>query len=228
MPRSSGPHTLPMEFTRTARLLGLASAASVLVLGLAYAGTLAAGLASLRSARDPIGDPLFAILELLILPMAPAMVTLMIAVHAWAPREAKALSLASVVFMALLAGLTATLHFTLLALGRQPGFADAEWHRLVFSFEWPSLAYAVDILAWDLFFPLAMLSAAPLFGGSRLASAIRAAMIVSAVLALAGLGGVVTGDMRIRNIGILGYAGGFLVVATLLGLLFHRTPAKFP
>lgn len=41
--------------------------------------------------------------------------------------------------------------------------------------------------------------------------------------ALAGLSGVATGDMRLRNIGILGYVGVFVVVAVLLAVLFRRT-----
>jgi hypothetical protein len=74
-------------------------------------------------------------------------------------------------------------------------------HRepLVFSFEWPSVAYALDILAWDVFFALSMLFAAPVFSGSRLSAWIRALMVASGSLALVGLSGVVAGDMRLRN-----------------------------
>jgi hypothetical protein len=42
------------------------------------------------------------------------------------------------------------------------------------------------------------------------------------VLALAGLSGVVVGDMQVRNIGIVGYAGVFPVAALLLAVLFSR------
>jgi hypothetical protein len=48
-------------------------------------------------------------------------------------------------------------------------------------------------------------------------------MIASGVLALAGLSGVVAGDMQLRNIGLVGYVGVFLVVAALLAVLFYRT-----
>ena len=68
-----------------------------------------------------------------------------------------------------------------------------------------------------------MLFAAPVFGGSRRAALIRVLMIASGVLALAGLSGVMAGDLRLRNIGIVGYLGVFLVVAGLLGVLFYRT-----
>src|SRR5215204_1664891 len=211
-----------MQFTATARSLGIFSAAATVILLVAYAVTLAVGLASLESAQQPIGDPMFTILEVLIIIMMPVMVALMVVVHAWAPVHAKALSLISLVFMGLLAGVTCSLHFVILTLSRQPGFTGQPWLPLVFSFSWPSIAYALDILGWDVFFALSMLFAAPVFRGSRLAAWIRVLMIASAVLALAGLSGVVAGEMQLRNIGIVGYVGVFLVVAALLVLLFYR------
>jgi hypothetical protein len=51
-------------------------------------------------------------------------------------------------------------------------------------------------------------------------------LVVSGVLALAGLSGVIVGDMQLRNIGIIGYAGVFPVAALLLAILFRRaTPS---
>jgi hypothetical protein len=193
------------------------------VLGLAYAVTLTVGFMSLKSPQQPIDDPMFSILEVLIIVMMPMMVALMVAVHAWAPSHAKALSLTAVVFMGLLAGVTCSLHFVILTLSRQVAFTSQPWLRLFLSFKWPSVAYALDILAWDFFFALSMFFAAPVFSGSRLATSIRVLMITSGALALAGLSGVVAGDMQLRNIGIVGYVVVFLVVAGLLGLLFYRT-----
>jgi hypothetical protein len=200
-----------VKFTATARMLGIFSAAATVILGVAYAVTLTVGLLSLESPQQPIGDPMFTILEILIILMMPAMVALMVAVHAWAPMHAKTLSLTSVVFMGLLTGVTCIVHFCILTLSRQPEFTGQSWLPLVLSFNWPSVAYALDILAWDVFFPLSMLFAAPVFRGSR----------------LAGLSGVVVGDMQLRNIGIVGYVGVFLVVAALLAVLFYRaTPLE--
>jgi hypothetical protein len=213
-----------MRFTATARRLGIFSATATFILIFAYAVTLIVGLISLESPQEPIGNPMFTILEVLIIIMMPAMVALMVAVHAWAPMHAKTLSLTSVVFMGLLAGLTCSLHFVILTISRQPEFTQQSWVSLVLSFNWPSVAYALDILAWDIFFALSMLFAAPVFRGSRLAAWIRALMIASGVLALAGLSGVVVGHMQLRNIGIVGYVGVFLVVAALLAVLFHRAP----
>ena len=212
-----------IKFTATARSLGIFSAAATLILLVAYALTLALGLASLESPQQPIDDPMFTILEVLIISIMPAMVALMVAVHAWAPMHAKALSLTSVVFMGMLAGLTCSVHFVILTLSRQPEFTAQPWLPLVLSFTWPSVVYALDILGWDVFFPLSMLFAALVFQGSPLAAWIRVLMIASGVLSLAGLSGVVARDMQLRNIGIVGYVGVFLVVAALLAVLFYRT-----
>jgi len=77
------------------------------------------------------------------------------------------------------------------------------------------------------FFALFVLSAAPVFSGNRLATSIRVLLITSGALALAGLSGVIAGDMQLRNIGIVGYAGVFPVAALLLAILFYRaTPGE--
>src|SRR5215212_9700679 len=123
-----------MKFTATARSLGILSAAATVILLVAYAVTLAVGLASLESPQEPIGDPMFTILEVLIIVLMPAMVALMVSVHAWAPMHAKTLTLTSVVFMGLLAGVTSIVHFCVLTLSRHPEFAGRSWLPLVLSF----------------------------------------------------------------------------------------------
>jgi hypothetical protein len=195
----------------------------VVVLSAVYAVTLAAGLLSLQSPLQPIGDPFFPILEILIVLSTPLMVVVMVAVHAWASAEVKTYSLAALIFMCLVAALTCSIHFVILTAGRQLGSAGSSWWPVLFSFEWPSIPYALDILAWDLFFALSMLFAAPVFSGNRLRSSIRILMILSGVLALAGISGAVVGDMQLRMIGVAGYAGVFPVVALLLAILFSRT-----
>ncbi len=211
-----------LVFTSAARRLGLVAAVATAVLIAAYAVTLMIGLRSLESPQDPIGEPMFSTLEILIILMMPAMLTLMAAVHAWAPHPQKVLTLTALVFMGLLAGVTCSVHFVILTVSRQPAFTGQPWSPLLFRFSWPSVAYALDILAWDVFFPLAMLFAAGSFGGTRLNVWIRWLMVASAVLALAGLLGVAANDMQLRNIGIVGYVGVFLCVDVLLAVLFHR------
>jgi len=191
-----------------------------------YAAALVGGLLSLREPQQPIGDPWFSILEILIILMMPLMVALTVAVHAYARSEAKVFSLMAIVFVSLLAGLTCSVHFVILTVGRQTAHSGFAWMPLFMSFKWPSVSYALDILAWDVFFALFALFAAPVFGGNRLATSIRVLLITSGALALAGLSGVIDGDMRLRSIGIVGYVGVFPVVALLLVILFYRATPR--
>jgi hypothetical protein len=114
-------------------------------------------------------------------------------------------------------------HAVILTLSRQAAFSGLEWSPLILSFRWPSVPYALDILAWDVFFSLSVLFAAFVFRGSRLATLIRLLLAVSGVLALGGLSGVIAGNMQLRCIGIVGYAGIFPITALLLSALFVRT-----
>jgi hypothetical protein len=210
-------------FTSQHRAIGTAAAWAVFFLGVMYAVTTVLGFLSLKSPQDPIGDPYFTIMELLIVLMAPLMVVSMVAVHAYAPAEVKVYSLTALCFMILLAGITSSVHFVILTVSRQIETAGLTGVPLLLSFKWPSVAYTLDILAWDWFFALSMLFAAPVFKGGRLEIAVRILMIVSGVLSLAGLIGVPLADMQVRNIGIIGYAGVALVVFLLLGIVFGRT-----
>jgi hypothetical protein len=202
--------------------LGVAAGAGTGVLGALYLAVLVAGLRSLASPLDPIGDPWFSLMEILILLLMPFMVGLMVAVHAWAPPARRVWGVLAIVFMALVAGITSCVHFAILTLSRHPTFVTEDWSRILFSFEWPSVAYALDILAWDLFFPASALCAAAVFRGRGLSRAVSVLLVVSGVLALVGLGGVVEGNMQIRNVGILGYAVVFPLSAVTMAFLFHR------
>lgn len=187
-----------------------------------YAATLGVGLLSMDSPGQPISGAIFTALELLIIAMGPAMLGLMVAVHACAPPALKPMSALAVLFMGLVVVTTSTLHSVILVMGRSPATEIPGLARAL-SFQWPSVAYAIDILAWDLFFPLAMFCAAPVFAGARETRTVHVALLASGALALAGLAGAVLGDMRIRNIGILGYVVGFFITVLVLASVFRRT-----
>ena len=214
------------SFTASARRLGIVSAVGTVVLSVVYAFVLVAGLSGLQSAQQPIGDPIFSILKILIILTTPLMVALMVSIHSWAPAENKVFSLLALIFMSLMAGLTTTVHFVILTMSRQAAFASHSWMPQFLSFAWPSVPYALDILAWDVFFALAVLFAARIFDGTRLASSIRALMVLSGVLSLSGLSGLIAGQMQLRSLGIIGYAGVFPVAALLIAILFYRTSPR--
>jgi hypothetical protein len=150
-------------FTAQHRTIGRAAAWAVFPLAVVYAVTTILGLLSLKSPQDPIGDPYFSLMELLIILMAPVMVVSMVAVHAYAPPEVKLYSLTALAFMILLAGLTSSVHFVILTVGHQIEASGLPWVPLFLSWKWPSVVYTLDILAWDFFFALSMLFAAPVF-----------------------------------------------------------------
>jgi hypothetical protein len=222
-----------MSFTPLHRILGRVAAWSVFVLLVTYAVTTILGLLSLKSPQDPIGDPYFTIMELLIILLAPLMVITMVAVHAYAPSEVKAYSFTALVFMVIMAGITSSLHFVILTVSRQLEAAGLTAAPLFFSFKWPSVVYALDILAWDWFFALSMLFAAPVFKHVGLETAVRYIMIVSGVLSLVGLLGVPLAIMNVeywfnvRNIGVVRYAlvspAAFLLLGIVFGHINHAS-----
>lgn len=201
--------------TSSSRLLAVAGAV-VPLLSLAYALVLVAGLATLPTPAHPIQDPWFTLMELLILVIAPAMVVFMTALHGCVAGESRHAALLGVVFMSLCAVVTCSVHFSILVLSRQPEFAAAEWAPYVFSFTWPSLAYALDILAWDFFFPLAALFAALALRNESGHGVARALLFAAAILAFIGLAGVPLANMNVRNIGIIGYVVLFPVATGLV------------
>jgi hypothetical protein len=213
------------DFTKQHRMLGRFAAFAVFADLLAYVPVLVLGLLSLKSPLEPIGDPYFSVLELLIVVVAPLMVMVMVSVHAYAPPEAKAYSLTALIFMILLAGITSSVHFAILTVGREIEAAGFQQASLLLSFKWPSVAYTLDILAWDIFFALSMLFAAPVFKTGRIEKTLRISMIVDGVLSLVGLLGVpfLGQTPIIRNIGIVGYAGVSIFVFLLLGIVFGRS-----
>lgn len=213
-------------FTPQHRAIGRFAAWAVFVLGIVYGVTLVLGLLSLKSSQDPIGDPFFSIMELLIVLMSALMVTSMVAVHAYAAPDVKAYSLSALAFMILLAGITSSVHFVILTVGHQIEATRLPWVPLLVSFKWPSVTYALDILAWDWFFALSMLFAAPVFKDSNLERTVRLLMIISGVLSLIGLIGVPLENMQIRMIGVLGYVVVSPLVFLLLGIVFGRTSEK--
>jgi hypothetical protein len=131
--------------------------------------------------------------------------------------------------MILLAGIPSSVHFVILTVRRQIEAAGLPWLPLFLSFTWPSVAYTLDILAWDVFYALAMLFAAPVFKGGKLQTAVRFLLIPSGIISFVGLLGVPLANMQvrfwydIRNIGVFGYAVVAPVAFLLIGMLFGRT-----
>jgi hypothetical protein len=106
--------------TTPANRLGFWSSSALLGIGIAYLLVLAAGFVR-HGFREPIGDPILAIMEVLTLLSAAPIVTLMAAVHDRAAPNLRVYGLAALAFGTLCAGTTSIVHFAELTAERQLG-----------------------------------------------------------------------------------------------------------
>ncbi len=201
-----------------ARELGRWSALIVTVVAVAYAAVLTVGMAT-HGASEPIGDPVLAVMEVLTFVSALPLVAVVAALHALAPRERRVFGVLALSFVVLFAGTTCAVHFIELTAGRQTGT-----HGIV----WPSTAYAAELLAWDLFLGLALLSASAALPRDETAKNARRALAVAGALCVAGLVGPATGLMRLQLVGVVGYAVVLPVAAFSLARWFHAIPVAAP
>ena len=81
-------------------------------------------------------------------------------------------------------------------------------------------AYALELLAWDVFLGLALLLAAQTLRRTGRERPARLALIVCGVLCLLGIVGPVVGNMRLQLAGVFGYAVVLPVAAFFAGRLF--------
>ena len=204
------------------RAMGMVGAWTAFVVNEAYAVTSGLGYLSVKSPSDPISDPYLSIMSLLIVLMAPFLVITMVAVYAYAAPELKPYSLAALAFMILLAGVTSTVNFALFAVARQPTPTPALWVSSFVSSGWPPLPQALDFFAWDWFFALSMLLAAPVFRGGRLENAVRALMLLTGVLCILGFAWLPFSPPQATIIGILGWGVAGPIVFLLLANVFTR------
>jgi hypothetical protein len=196
--------------------MGVVSGYLVAILSALYAAILFVGLITLPTPEHPIQNPWFTIMELLILVIAPAMVAFTVALHSWVPQEKKSAAVLSIVFMSLCTAITSSVHFCVLTLSRNPLVSTMDWAPFVFGFTWPSLSYAMDILAWDIFFALAAFFCALSLRGNANARHEHWLLISASATSFLGLAGVVLENMNIRNIGIVGYVLLFPSSAVLI------------
>lgn len=207
-----------MTRTTTARRLGFHAGRAVTAVGMAYAVVLAAGIA--RHGLDrPITDPILAAMEVLTILSALPMSGVFVALQAAAPDDRRPWATLALLFGALFTGVTTGVHVVELTAGRamaRPGLV------------WPSTPYAVELVAWDVLLGLALLCAAgavpPRDQGRRL----RAWLVATGGLCLAGMVGPLGGDMRLQRIGVLGYAVFLPITTWMLARWFRGAGPRSP
>ena len=205
--------------TEAVRRLGMWLARASFGIGVAYVITFVVGFASMGDLSKPLKDPYLAVAEILIIVLAPILVMLMVIVHACAPERVRIYSATAVGWTLLMAGFTMTVHLAeLMAIRRIDPNTLQGFHEL-FGWHWPSVFYAIDAIAWDVFFGLALLFAAAVFHASRHPAA-RNGLLIAGVLSLVGIVGPAINHIGWREIGIFGYAIVFPITCLALSSAF--------
>jgi len=207
--------------TTTDRWIGMWSARVLCAFGVAYTVTMVAGFAAMGNLSKPLEDPYLAIIEALILVMAPILVLLAVVIHACAPDGTKTYSMTALGWMLLTAGFTMTVHLVLLTVVRRIDPSAIHGFQYLFSWHWPSVLYGVDVVAWDIFFGLALLFAAPVFHAAG-HLAVRNGLLIAGAMCLVGIIGPAVNHIALRQIGIIGYAVVWPIVCIPLSEAFRQ------
>jgi hypothetical protein len=197
------------------------SARALFAIGVSYAVTMVVGFAAMGNLSKPLDDPYLAIMEVLILVMAPILVLLTVVLRACAPKGTETYSITALGWMLLMAGVTMTVHLVQLTVVRRIDPNAIQGFQYLFNWHWPSVLYGVDIVAWDIFFGLALLFAAPVFHASG-HMAVRNGMLIAGAMSLVGIIGPAVNHIALRQIGIIGYAIVWPIVCLPLSKAFGQ------
>jgi len=208
------------------RTLGAWSARALFIIEVVYVAVFVAGFASIGNTSAPLPDPYLAIGEIIIMVMAPIMVCLMLAIHQCAPKRAKPFTQVALGWMLAAAAFTTVVHFVQLTVARHIDSATFPGYAGIFGWQWPSAFYAIDIVAWDVFFGLALLFAVPAFTHRGDATLVRRGLILSGSLCLIGLVGPFANVLGLRTIGIVGYTVVFGLTCLPLSRTFNAGPER--
>ena len=169
-------------------------------------------------------EPYLAIAEVMTIVGAPLLILLMAAIHECAPQRARVFSLTAIGWIVLLAGSTVIVHFVNLTLWRQISVQQKIDYVRFLGWEWPSMMFAIELVAWHLFFGLSLFFAAFAFRGEGSEKAVRIALIATGLLCIIGLIGPAVGDLIWRSIGVFGYGVGFPIVCAMIARVFKNAP----
>ena len=203
-------------------IIGMCATIIYIIFSIIYMIITLLGLIELKSPNDPISNPYFTIMELLIIIIAPLLVLIMVTILKYASENYKIFAIIALIFMSIMATITSSVHFVILTVKSHFDAINPVNSQIFFSFTWPSIVYALDILAWDVFFALSMIFAAFVFNNDRIEKIIKYFMLASGVLALLGIIGVPIANMTVRNIGIIGYAIISPIAISILTILYVR------
>ena len=200
-------------------LFGRFTAWSIVVICVIYAGILLAGGVVYGLPKEPY----FAIAEVLTIISAIMLVILAASIHAWASTNVKIYSLLGLGWMFVMAGITITVHISELTVARQLDRTARVSLSQVFDFEWPSLLYGIEFVAWHVGLGLSAIFLALVFKRGKRELIVKSGLLFVGFLCLLGLVGPAVGNMNWRLIGVFGYVVVLPITCIVLVGVFNKS-----
>ena len=207
--------------------IGFWSGAILVALQLVYLGLIAVMLFS-GSGFPPV-EPFQTMFNIVVLLIAIWMVCFWTILHQAAPIGRKIFTQASLAMIVIFATLTSINRYVGLTVVRQSiSSGNMDGLQWFLPYGWPSVMFALEFLAWGLFFGLACLCLAPVFMTSKLEHFIFWTLIITGVLSLfAALGQVIGSSALTFNLytlaGTMAWGPGLATAAALIAVWFRKS-----
>jgi hypothetical protein len=198
--------------------IGRLSTWTIVVINIIYATTLFAGGVVSGLPKEPF----FAMAEIITIISSVILCILMAAIHLCTSKPFKIFSLLALGWMFITAGITVTVHMAELTVFRQFDPETKNQFERLFVFEWPSLLYGIEFVAWHIGFGLSLLFAAFAFQGNGKEKVVRIGLITVGLLCLIGLIGPAIGNLVWRLIGVFGYGIVFPIICAIMAQVFKN------
>jgi hypothetical protein len=171
-----------------------------------------------------LAEPFLTIAEIMTIASTPLLIFLVAVIHEATPKKTKVFGLTAFAWMILLAGTTTIVHFVNLTLWRQISVQQQSDFIRLLGWEWPSMLFAAELASWHLFFGLSVFFASFAFQKHGREKAVRVLLMITGILCIAGMIGPLLGDLRLRTIGIAGYAIVFPIACIFIARVFKNAP----
>jgi hypothetical protein len=189
------------------------------LLGLAYLGL---AIAALASGTFPPAGLCQTLMNVVIMLTIPSVVLLWVVVHQVTPAGKQVFSLGSLVLLAIFATPTSINRYNALTIVPQAmTMGRTEGLQWFLPYGGPSIMVAMEMLSWGIYYGLACLCLAPVFGGNRLEKAISWTLIASGGLSFVSILGQVLNNVLLSMPGVLAWGPGLILLTVLLALWFR-------
>jgi len=198
---------------------------SLITLGIIYVLLITIGIMTQSKETGYIRDDIRILMEIFTMISAVLLLLFAISIDQVVEQDKRLFSIFSVLMMLGLVILTFFCHFINITIGKNL-IKNNEILGYLFSLTWPSLIFAVDILAWDIFFGLSFIALGISIMDIFAKKIIAITMIIAGILSLVGLISLPLNNMNLRYIGVFGYTVMPLITSIFYNLELNKEEKK--